>query len=201
MSDEPADETPLTHRTGAPELEGEQRVERLEQLVARLAKAFTAEREIAAEERDANAAAFLEVKRMLAPAKEPPSGEAATGPVPWMDRATAQQWHALAAWVDWLTEAYEFKEPLQIQPCWPAHPGIVEELAALWDSWREAAGRAPTEGTPPGDNDAMAFWHDRYLAPMLHRLQALYAFHSCRRAHESAPSAPRTDTDLLPELP
>lgn len=201
MSTEQSDASPLDERAGAPELEGEQRVERLEQLVARLAKAFTAERELAEEEREANAAAFLEVKRLLAPAKETPPGSAESGPVPWIDRATAEQWHALAEWVDWLSDAYEFKETLQIQPCWPAHPGIVEELAALWDAWRDAAGRAPIDGTPPGDNDAIAFWHDRYLAPMLHRLQALYAFHSCRRGHESAPRAPRTDTDLLPEAP
>lgn len=198
---EDATDTQPGEEGAAPQLTGEERVERLEQLVARLAKAFTAEREVAEEEREANAAAFLEVKRLLAPTEEPAPSDDKSGSVAWMDRATAQQWHALAQWVDWLNHTYELKEALRIQPCWPAHPGVVEELAALWDAWRDAAGRAPLEGTPPGDNDALAFWHDRYLAPMLHRLQALYAVHACRRAHEAAPRAPLTDTDLLPELP
>lgn len=183
-------------------LQGEERVEHLERLVAKLAKAFGRERDIAAQEREENAAAFNEVKRMLAPPKEAPAPkDSDSGPLPWMSRATAKQWHELAAWVDWLNEAYEFRETMAIWSCWPAHPGIVEELAALWDAWRDAAGRAPAEGTPPGDNDALAFWHDRYLAPMIHRLQALYAFHSCRHGHEVAPRTPKTDTDLLPEEP
>lgn len=184
----------------ADDLHGEARVERLELLVARLVKAFNGERETAAEERDANAAAFLAITKALAPPPDAPAGES-KGPVPWTDRATAQQWHDLAKWIDWLTHTYEFKTGFQIYPCWPAHPGIVEELSALWDAWRDAAGRAPVDGSPAGDNDALAFWHDRYLAPMLHRLHALYAFHACRHQHESAAAVRPTDRDLLPPLP
>lgn len=184
----------------AADLHGEARVERLELLVSRLVKAFNGERETAAEERDANAAAFLAIKKALAPPPDAPTGES-KGPVPWTDRATAQQWHDLAKWIDWLTHTYEFKTGFQIYPCWPAHPGIVEELSALWDAWRDAAGRAPVDGSPAGDNDALAFWHDRYLAPMLHRLHALYAFHACRHNHESAAAVRTTDRDLLPPLP
>lgn len=150
----------------------------------------------------ANQSAIIELRDHAA-AQSPSATAGATDDtaLPWMDRATAQQWHDLAAWVDWLGESYEFKETHWVFPCWPAHPGIVEELAALWDAWRWSAGRAPLEGVPAGDNDAMAFWHDRYLAPTIYRLQAMYAFHACAKRHESARPAPRTDMDLLPPLP
>lgn len=190
----------MSEDTQKPSLHGEERVEHLEKLVAKLVKAFTIERETAEEERNANANAFLAIQKALAPAPDAPVGET-KGAVPWTDRATAQQWHDLAEWIDWLTHTYEMRAGFEIYPCWPAHPGIVEELAALWDAWRDAAGRAPVDGSPPGDNDALAFWHDRYLAPVLHRLHALYAFHACRHQHESAAAAKPTDRDLLPPLP
>lgn len=180
------------------------RVEQVEHLLARLVKAFNGHRQVTGEELDRTTAMLAELQKMLAPTTDAPTAAAPTadGPsvVPWIERATAQQWHDLAAWVDWLIETYEFRAELQIYSCWPAHPGIVEELAALWDAWRDAAGRAVADGAPPGDNDALAFWHDRYLAPLVHRLHALYAFKECRYKHESSAPAPRTDHDLLPPL-
>lgn len=189
--------------------EEHKRVQRLEEIVARLAKAFTQEREDAsqhrqavAEDREANAAAFLQIKRALTALNEAPAEgvEEPPGPVPWSERATAQQWHDLATWADWLGETYELKTKYGVYSCWPAHPGIVEEIAALWDSWRDAARRATTDGLPAGDNDAMAFWHDRYLAPWAQRVQGIYAMHACQHGHVPAPKAPVTDRDLLPPL-
>lgn len=175
------------------------RVEQLEQLLARLVKAFNGHREATGDELDRLAATLADVQKVLAPTSDAPAVDG-PGVVAWNDRATPQQWHDLAAWVDWLIETYEFRAEARIYPCWPAHPGVVEELAALWDAWRDAAGRAVADGAPPGDNDALAFWHDRYLAPTVHRLHALYAFKECRHGHESSKSVPGTDHDLLPPL-
>ncbi|MFF5325119.1 hypothetical protein ACFY2Y_15500 [Janibacter hoylei] len=176
------------------------RVAQLEKLVTHLVKAFNTHRETTSEEIEATATALAGVQKMLAPTPDAPAIEG-PGVAPWTERATAQQWHDLATWVDWLCHNYEFRAEVQIYSCWPAHPGIVEELAALWDAWRDAAGRAAVDGAPPGDNDALAFWHDRYLAPCVHRLHAIYSFKECRHQHESAAPAPQTDRDLLPPPP
>lgn len=196
---------------GTTDSETVRRVEQLELLFNRLARLVQDEKALADEEReraqverDANSQAFAQITRALTPPAAPQeaAGDSAglPGPVPWTERATAQQWHDLAAWVDWLSETYELLGDLRIVPCWPAHLGVVEELAALWDAWRAAAGRAPIEGEPPGDNDALAFWHDRYLAPLVNRLPALYSVKSCRHGHSAPGRAPSTDRDLLPPL-
>lgn len=176
------------------------RVEQIERLLARLVKAFNTHRETTGEEIQATATALADLQRMLTSAVDSPTVDG-PGVTPWTERATAQQWHDLATWVDWLCQTYEFRAEVQIYSCWPAHLGIVEELAALWDAWRDAAGRSAVDGAPPGDNDALAFWHDRYLAPCVHRLHAIYSFKECRHQHESGASATLTDRDLLPPLP
>ena len=165
-----------------------ERVEQVERLLDQLVTTFK-------EEREANAEAFEMVERALSGGGEASSAAPPAEPVPWGDRATTEDWHALAEWVDWLIYTYELRDEVRLTSCWPAHPGVVEELAALRSAWRDAATRA-TEG----DNDALAFWHDRYLAPLVHRLPAIYAVRICRNGHEPAATSILTDRDLLPEL-
>lgn len=112
------------------------RFEQLEQLLARLVKAFNGHREATGEELDRLAATLADVQKMLAPTSDTPAVE---GPdvVAWNDRATAQQWHDLAAWVDWLIETYEFRAEARIHPCWPATPASSR-------SWRPCGTRGAT---------------------------------------------------------
>lgn len=92
----------------------------------------------------------------------------------WGDCADADAWAALVDWADWFLATYDLagQENLLL-PCWPDHPGVVEELAALWMAWAEAAAKSRS-----GDGDAMAYWHDRYLAGFLARLPR-YRMRSC----------------------
>jgi hypothetical protein len=57
-----------------------------------------------------------------------------------------------------LTRTYDVQADHMVLPCWLAHRGVAEELAALRTAW-QAAGR----GTQPGD--AMIDWHDRCCTP------------------------------------
>ena len=77
-------------------------------------------------------------------------------PVAWVDHATARDWEELASWVDWLVTTYDLTPTLTVLPCWPAHLGVAEELAALRAAWRAAA----ISGGAPKPNDALIYWHD-----------------------------------------
>jgi len=76
----------------------------------------------------------------------------------WTVRATEPDWINLADWVDWLVPAYHLRPARTVLPCWPAHPGVTEELAARHSAWAVAAAQ-----DAPGD--AMVLWHDRIAAP------------------------------------
>ena len=110
----------------------------------------------------------------------------------WVDYATARDWVALADWVDWLTSVYDLHEDRRVRPCWPAHLGVAEELAALHSAWREAASRARE-----ADGDALAFWHDRYLTPLMARINHMYATLSCQGKHALVRVGPMTNRTLI----
>ncbi len=99
------------------------------------------------------------------------AGPAAPGDAPepraWVDDAGAADWQQLAAWVDWLTRTYDLTPSRAVLPCWPAHRGVAEELAALRAAWQAAATAARAEDP----NDQLAYWHDRWLHPCLSRLR------------------------------
>jgi hypothetical protein len=118
-----------------------------------------------------------------------------TGPPPagWVDYASAEDWIALAQWVDWLSTVYDLRADHRIRPCWPAHLGVANELAGLHAAWVDAARRGRSQ-----DNDAMAHWHDRWLTPLLTRLSTLYSIASCTSKHEPAVRPPAlTDGTLI----
>ena len=101
----------------------------------------------------------------------------------WADRATAKDWAALVDWVDRLTTDYSLLADFTVPPCWPAHPGVVEELAGLHRSWTRALINDQL-AQKNGGNDLTA-WHDRSLWPALRRLKTgHYRTTNCRDRHQ-----------------
>jgi hypothetical protein len=76
-------------------------------------------------------------------------------PVNWTAltaETAAEQWAALAGWVDWLIDRYSLAET--IPGCWYAHPAVLEELSALRIAWLGAycdSAAAAADGV---------LWHD-----------------------------------------
>lgn len=114
-------------------------------------------------------------------------------PHAWSVTAGVEAWHELANWVDGLLETYELID--QVMPCWPLHLGVVEELAAMQSAWRQAAAKNAV-----GDDDALAFWHDRVLVPTIHRIASgFYPIRDCRDGHRP-PTQPRLTDRMRIEL-
>lgn len=113
------------------------------------------------------------------------------GPVTsWAQRATADDWRDLIEWVEWLVDTYELVQFTgKLVPCWPAHGGIVEELAALRAGWIAAQRLARK-----ADTDAVAVWHDRALHPFINRFNA-YQLNLCTQGKHKIQRDP-VPTDL-----
>ena len=116
----------------------------------------------------------------------------------WAARATPKEWKELIDWVDELNSDYSLLSDYTIPPCWPAHPGVVEELAGLWRSWIHAAindARAKKQGS----SDLTA-WHDRWLWPCLERIKTThYGTTNCRQSHQPDRRAVSpTNHEMLP---
>jgi hypothetical protein len=149
------------------------------------------------------------------PGSEGDSDEAQKDPPPqaWVDCATAEEWRELATWVDWLHTTYDLRANTGVPACWPAHPGAVEELAALHAAWRQAADEArPVEKDADGvksrgaqaDTSSLIYFHDRWLQPLLTRVMVLYRIGDCRQGHKpsgkettGASKGAATNPDLL----
>ena len=116
-------------------------------------------------------------------------------PLRWAARASREDWNNLVDWVDDLNGDYSLLSDYVIPPCWPAHPGVVEELAGLWRSWIHAVvsdARAKKQGTAD-----LTAWHDRWLWPCLERIKAShYRTTNCRQSHH-AESRRTTATDRV----
>lgn len=130
------------------------------------------------------------------------AGSGGRGPRRWAERATAEDWHRLADWVDALNADYSLESSVLVPPCWPAHPGVVEELAGMWRAWF-AAQRADEDAAGDGSAE-LAAWHDRWLWPALRRIHRNhYAISGCspeRHMREQSASKP-SDRSLLPPAP
>lgn len=178
-------------------------VDRLRAEVAALTTLVERAASLSEQEQDLTAAAIARLENavtgLLGQPGDPTPTADATGedeeapePVAWVDYATGEDWVALADWVDWLTGVYDLHEDRRVRPCWPAHLGVAEELAALHSAWREAASRAKE-----ADGDALAFWHDRYLTPLMGRLNHMYATLSCQGKHAPVRVGPMTNRTLI----
>lgn len=116
----------------------------------------------------------------------------------WAARASREDWNNLIDWVDQLNSDYSLLSDYTIPPCWPAHPGVVEELAGLWRSWIHAVindARAKKHGS-----SELTAWHDRWLWPCMLRMKVgHYRTTNCRQDHhhERAVGTP-TDRALVP---
>jgi len=113
-------------------------------------------------------------------------------PAAWAQTATATDWAELAGWVDWLAGAYDLQPSRAVLPCWPAHPGAVEELAALRTAWREASTAARAKEL----NHELADWHDR-VHRCLPRLREAFQQRSCQDKHTRPRPGRPTEVYLL----
>jgi hypothetical protein len=119
-------------------------------------------------------------------------------PQPWAARATPQDWTQLIEWVDWINSAYSILAEYQIHPCWPAHPGVVEELAAVRRAWVRAMVSDST-AKHAGSAEITA-WHDRWLwATIMRFKEGHYRISNCSEKHNPERVKLRpTDHSLLP---
>lgn len=132
--------------------------------------------------------------QLLAQEREP------VKPCRWAARASREDWDNLVDWVDQLNSDYSLLTDYTIPPCWPAHPGVVEELAGLWRSWVHAVindARAKKQGS-----SNLAAWHDRWLWPGLERIKTThYRTTNCRPHHQTeVRRPPKTDAAFVPTV-
>lgn len=113
----------------------------------------------------------------------------APAPRPWGQKATVEDWRTLVKWVDWLSATYDTINVRRIAPCWPAHGGVVHELAALRSAWLHCA-------AAPDPTDVLAYWHERLLWPLLMRLDR-YRISACTEGHKDIRPAQLTNQDIL----
>ncbi|MFG1928932.1 hypothetical protein [Cryptosporangium sp. NPDC048952] len=112
----------------------------------------------------------------------------------WHELDTAERleaWAELVDWVVWLHDRYELSVEERLPPCWPQHPGLVEELAAL-KLWRTDIYSADGGGQAIGQ--AARYWHGE-LRQMLTTAVTVYAA-GCRAAHRGAQPLDTVDARL-----
>ncbi|MDE9364018.1 hypothetical protein PZ938_00215 [Luteipulveratus sp. YIM 133132] len=111
-------------------------------------------------------------------------------------QALAARMGDLRAWFVWAYPTILFPRSAEkeIPDCWEQHPGVVEELLALYAAWVAAYAEArPNEGR--------IAWHDRWVGPFLDRVFLGYGLNECRRngGHVQARQARGTDVAAAPE--
>lgn len=108
------------------------------------------------------------------------------GPGWWCDTATPADWSELAHWVDQLIEVILRGISPVLAPCWPAHPGAVEDLAGARAAWIRAV-----------EADELSGWIDRVLVPLVERF-SWWSVRYCKDGHQPEPAARPTDRTFLP---
>lgn len=71
-------------------------------------------------------------------------------------------WSALADWGDWGNAACSVGDAERIPTCWPAHPGMVMELAGLRSAWAQAV---VNDEKAKEVNTTVAAFHDYHFWP------------------------------------
>ncbi|MCC3777577.1 hypothetical protein [Streptomyces sp. UNOB3_S3] len=121
-------------------------------------------------------------------------GASTGGHLPWSLRATERDWQDLADWIDWLGRHYAPQLHLRVWPCWPAHGGVVEELAALRAAWCAAV---EADADPVRSGSELAYWHQMWLWPTVERIRQNYMFSECETDHSPDRPGRPTDADAL----
>lgn len=131
--------------------------------------------EVAFDRLDALDTAVTELRARLAEAPHDDTPDKIFKTMSWAATATEASWDTLYEWVDWMADTYGISRRI-LPPCWPAHPGLVEELAGLRSGWGQARLACIT-----GASDQMSYWHDRCLFPLLDRIKGgtVYALKDC----------------------
>jgi hypothetical protein len=90
-------------------------------------------------------------------------------------------WADFTRWVTWLHDRYELSVEERLPHCWAEHPGLVEELTALW-AWRQEIW---SSAQPSGQ--AARYWH----AELRQTITAATTFYAagCRAGHHAAQPA------------
>jgi hypothetical protein len=86
-------------------------------------------------------------------------------------------WDDFISWVEWVIETYRL---MNIPPCWPEHPGAVQELAALFFFRRSAERQVATWA------NGLEMWHSS-LAAASERITRLIT--SCTQNHHEPVSS------------
>jgi hypothetical protein len=180
-----------------------ERVAALESLIRLLTRDLETQAQLVSDQRDETVAMLAEVFQRLDTLEgadtQPPPPKV---PRPWAARATPDDWSQLTNWVDWLTGTYSLRERHLIPGCWPAHPGVVEDLAALHAAWQHAM--LADEAARDTGSDAGMYWHEHHLFPALDRVRTVYATHDCIDTHHPEPDRSGKQIDpsaLRPDTP
>jgi hypothetical protein len=102
------------------------------------------------------------------------------------DRKAA--WVELVEWVIWLHDRYELAAEHRLPHCWPQHPGLIEELAAL-KAWR-----TEIYGAEQPSGQAARYWHAE-LRHVIHAATTSYAA-GCRAGHRTPTILAAADEQL-----
>jgi hypothetical protein len=176
------------------EAEGRDRVGDLEALARLLTRDVETQARLITDQREETVAMLAEVLDRLDTLEGSDTEPARPRvPRPWAARATPEDWSQLTDWVDWLISSYSLRERHLVPGCWQAHPGAVEDLAALHAAWRHAM--LAEEAARDTGSDTGTYWHQHHLFPALDRIRALYATHDCIDTHHPEPDRPGRHTD------
>lgn len=134
-----------------------------------------------------HAYAELDLAMEGTPAQRRALGDVSLLPRPWNPSSCvnadlrAQVWTWLEQVVAWLNHEYVWAGDTMVPACWPRHPHLVQEIAALADQRRHAE-RALT-------GDATEEWHRYALPAFLDRMRQRLGPHGCAAGHDPWPAA------------
>lgn len=178
-----------------------ERLDELEPLIRTVAYA-AAQKEEATVELLAQMTIRLDaVEAQLARSDPGPSGDVPEHSArAWHVRATERDWVELIDWVDWMQTVYAPKSSWWLPPCWPRHPGVVEELAAVHTAWIHAARTDEQQRESDEHSDELTRWHEHWLWPALSRAKSYTSLDSCSsdKGHNPGRTPTLTDRESLP---
>lgn len=106
------------------------------------------------------------------------------GPLDWrgVEEGGPKLWGEFCTWAEWYLRRFEIGEGTAPR-CWRRHPVIVEELSALWTSFKCSYAEITTGSTP------LVFLYQASLAA--NRMKASMSIYHCTRDHHAGPTTSR----------